>query len=364
VKILFVTNARLCNGAEEHLIDLAHFLLSTGVNLRFAILESSPFAERLQREKLPFANTFTATGKKIRSIINLARLIAAEQPDVVSVNREHNIYLTWLAVLLAAPFCRRRPKLAMIFHTPTGKRYPFLGWFDGIVATSRYTADSFITANPELAGKITIIHYGIHLPPPPDEAKANPDRERHFLKEYRYPLIGMVGELWKNQSELIPLAQILIHKLPNLTVAIVGGETEASFSALRQLIVENGLEKHFALIPRVPRTRIPDVFYDFDVSVSTHRNEGFGIVHIESLAAMTPLVAYNCGGIREIISNGGGILVDGGTAELAETLLRVLTDAKFRQTVGMEGRKIVEEQFTIEIMCRKHYDFYASLVNS
>lgn len=364
MKILFVTNARLCNGAEEHLIDLAHFLRSTGVNLLFAVLECSPFATRLQQEKLPFDNTFTASGKKVRSTINLARLIAAEQPDVVSVNREHNIYLTWLAVLLAAPFCRCRPRLAVIFHTPTGKRYPFLDRFDGIVATSRYTADSFIAANRELAGKITIIHYGIHLPPLPDEAKVNPDRERRFFKRYRYPLIGMVGELWKNQVELIPLTQILINKLPNLTVAIVGGETEASFAPLRQLIAENGLEKHFALIPRVPRTRIPDVFYDFDVSVSTHRNEGFGIVHIESLAAMTPLVAYNCGGIREIIADGGGCLVDGGTTELAETLLKILTDAQLRQAMGFEGRKIVEEQFTIEIMCRKHYDFYVSLVSS
>jgi glycosyltransferase involved in cell wall biosynthesis len=118
------------------------------------------------------------------------------------------------------------------------------------------------------------------------------------------------------------------------------------------------------LIPRVPRTRIPDIFYDFDVSVSTHRNEGFGIVHIESLAAMTPLVAYNCGGIREIIANGGGVLVDGGTAELAETLAKFLSDAQLRHTVGVEGRTVVKEQFTIEIMCRKHYDFYAYLANS
>ena len=364
MKILFVTNARLCNGAEEHLIDLAHYLVSTGVTVLFAVQKQCPFAERLQREKLPFVGCFAAKGKKLQSIITLARLIAVEQPDVISVNREHNIYRTWCAALLAAPFCRHRAKLVMVFHTPTGRRYPFLNRFDGIVATSQYTADSFIAANPELSGKITIIHYGIHLPPLPDESKADPDRERRFFKGYRYPLIGMVGELWKNQAELIPLARILINTLPNLTIAIVGGEEEASFAGLRQLIAENGMEQHFALVPRVSRTRIPDVFYDFDVSVSTHRNEGFGIVHIESLAAMTPLVAYNCGGIREIIRNGGGILVDGGITELAEKLLAVLTNANKRKALGMEGRTVVEEHFTIEIMCRKHHDYYAALVNS
>jgi glycosyltransferase involved in cell wall biosynthesis len=362
MKILFVTNARLCNGAEEQLIDLAHFLVEAGVKVLFAVQEHSPFVERLQRERLPFASCFAAKGKKLQSVATLARLIAAEQPDVISVNREHNIYRTWCAALLAAPFCRHRAKLAMVFHTPTGRRYPFLNRFDGILATSQYTADSFITTNPELAGKITIIHCGIHLPPLPDESKANPDRERLFFKGYGYPLIGMVGELWKNQAELIPLAQILIKRLPKLTVAIVGGETEASFAGLRQLIAENGMENHFVLLPRISRTRIPDVFYDFDVSVSTHRNEGFGIVNIESLAAMTPLVAYDCGGIREIICNGGGILVDGGTTDLAETLLRVLSDAKQRQALGSEGRKVVEEHFTIEMMCRKHHDYYLALL--
>ena len=363
MKILFVTNARLCNGAEEHLIDLGHSFVKAGIRVLFAVRESSAFAERLQQEQLPIAICFAAKGKKIRSVVTLARIISTEQPDVVSVNREHNIYLAWLAARLAAPFCKQRPKLAMVFHTPTGRRYPVLSRFDGIIATSRFTAGAFVSANPELSGKITVIHYGIHLPPPPDASKSNPERPRRFFTERGYPLIGMVGELWKNQSELIPLARTLITQFPHLTVAIVGGEDEASFSVLRELIAASGLKEHFVLVPRVSRTCIPNIFYDFDLSVSTHRNEGFGIVHIESLAAGTPAVAYRAGGLVEILEKGGSILVDGNVDDMAGAVARLLTDTSERVRLAAEGRLVVEAEFSIDIMSSRHLEFYRKLAD-
>lgn len=363
MKILFVTNARLCNGAEEHLIDLSHSLMEAGVAVLFAVRENSPFAERLQKEKLPIAICFAAKGKKFRSIFTLARIIATERPDVVSVNREHNIYLSWLATRFATPFYKKAAKLAMVFHTPTGRRYPILSRFDGIVATSRFTAGAFIGANPELEGRIKIIHYGIHLPPRPDESKSNPERPRRFFTERTYPIIGMVGELWKNQAELIPLARTLVKLFPSLTVAIVGGEEEASFSELKKLIAAVGMEKHFVLTPRVLRSIIPDIFYDFDVSVSTHRNEGFGIVHIESLAAGTPAVAYRAGGLVEILEKGGSILVDGDVEDMAQAVALLLTDNREHCRLAEEGRGVVEAEFSIETMSSRHLEFYRNLVD-
>lgn len=362
MKIIFVTNARLCNGAEEHLIDLAHCFVKAGVTVLFAVREKSAFADRLQQENLPVALCFAERGKKIRSILTLARLFASEMPDVVSVNREHNIYLTWLAAQLAIPLSGRRPKLAMVFHTPTGRRYPILSKFDGIVATSSFTGDSFIKSNPELTGKITTILYGIHLPPRPDKTKSDPERPRRFFTTRGFPLVGMVGELWKNQAELIPLTCILIKKHPNLTVAIVGGENKSSFSDLERDISASGLEKHFELVPRVPRAKIPDIFYDFDLSISTHRNEGFGIVHIESLAAGTPAVAYRAGGLVEILEKGGSILVNGGVEEMAQAVDSLLTEKNELLRLAESGREVVEHEFSIDIMSSRHLNFYRKLV--
>ncbi len=361
VKILFVTNARLCSGAEEHLIDLAHWLVAAGVDLSFAVRQQSVFAARLEHEKLPYTACFAEKGGAIASIRRLIAVITREQPDIISVNREHNIYPAWIAALCARPFMRYRPKLVMVFHTPTGRKYPILSRFDGILATSRFTAAAFVRANPHLQEKMTVIHYGTQLPPAPGPDKMDPDRQRNLLRQHGFPLIGMVGELWKNQEELIPITRHLVGTFPGLTVAIVGGEGEASFSLLRAQIVEAGLERHFLLVPRVPRSRIPDLFYDLDLSVSTHRNEGFGIVHIESLAAGTPVVAYHAGGLVEILERGGSVLVTGGVAEFSQTVASLLGDHVERQRLAREGREVVEAGFSLEVMGKRHLAYYHAI---
>jgi glycosyltransferase involved in cell wall biosynthesis len=363
MKVVFINNARLCSGAEEHLIDLGHWLSHHGVQPLFVTRNKSVFSARLEEESLPFVPCFAETGEKVRSIARIARLLVREQPDVISVNREHNIYPTWLASLLARPFLKRRPKLAMVFHTPTGRRYPVLRSFDGIIATSHYTAASFLAANPGLPENRAVIHYGIQLPPSPETGKRVPERPRRFFKDRGYPVIGMVGELWKNQEELIPITQRLIDEFPSLCVAIVGGEGQASFSQLRERIASCGLERHFELVPRIPRSSIPDVFYDFDLSVSTHRNEGFGIVHIESLASGTPVVAYRAGGLVEILEKGGSTLVDGGPEDFAQAVGLLLRSHEERTRKADEGRRVVEAEFSIDAMGSRHFKYYRDLVD-
>ena len=362
MKVVFINNARLCSGAEEHLIDLGHWLSQQGVQLLFVTRVNSVFSARLKEESLPFVPCFAEAGEKVRSIARIARLLIREQPDVISVNREHNIYPTWLASLLARPFLRRRPKMVMVFHTPTGRRYPILRSFDGIIATSQYTAASFVKANPGLPKSSAVIHYGIQLSPAPDPVKSVPERPRRFFRERGFPVIGMVGELWKNQEELIPITQRLVEEFPSLCVAIVGGEGHASFAHLRDWIAACGLERHFELVPRIPRSSVADVFYDFDLSVSTHRNEGFGIVHIESLAAGTPVVAYRAGGLVEILEKGGSILVDGGPEEFAQSVGRLLRNHEERAGKAHEGRRVVEDEFSIDAMGGKHFEYYRSLI--
>jgi len=92
---------------------------------------------------------------KKRSItlpVRIARAILAEQPDVLSINREHNILPVYYTARLIRPLLKTKPKLVAVFHTPTGRYYPGLRKFDGIIATSEYTGDSFVRANPGSSG--------------------------------------------------------------------------------------------------------------------------------------------------------------------------------------------------------------------
>jgi glycosyltransferase involved in cell wall biosynthesis len=287
--------------------------------------------------------------------------IVREQPDIVSVNREHDLLPTWISAKLSAPFLRRTHKLAAVFHTPTGRSIPVLRYFDGIVCTSLYTAQGFARTNPSVGAGISVIPYGIRLWPTEGEGKFRRDRERRFFKGRDFPIIGMVGELWKNQEELVEAARIIVREIPSATIAIVGGGWDHQVAALKRKTLDLGLEDHVLLTGRVDRGRIPDIFHDFDLSVSTHRNEGFGIVHIESLASLTPVVAYNSGGYVEMLRDGGGVLVEGGTQEFAETVVKLLRDDALRRRLGEEGRRIVESRYTLERMGQAHLEYYRRL---
>jgi glycosyltransferase involved in cell wall biosynthesis len=362
MKIFFLNNAKLCSGAEEHLLDLGCWLRDNVVEPVFLVRDKSIFRDRAASEGFKVYPVFTDGAKKILSIIRLARLILAEKPDVISVNREHNIIPAYLALIMASPFLKKTPKIVAVFHTPTGRHYPLLDKFDGIICTSKYTANSFMKSNPAISRRIQVIHYGIKLHETDQTSKFNRDRQRRYFRDKTFPVIGMAGELWKNQEELVDVAVRLKKHWPEITIAIVGGGSDEQFEFIRKKIKSCNLEGNFVLTGRVNRDLMPDIFFDFDLSVSTHRNEGFGIVHIESLAACTPVIAYNSGGLVEILAKGGGQLVVGGADQLAEAIIEFLLDDEHRRDIGIEGRKLVEDSFTLESMSLNHFNYYKSLI--
>jgi glycosyltransferase involved in cell wall biosynthesis len=359
MKILYVIGSRLMSGCEDHLLDIAVWFRAHGVEPVFLVRKGCLFQERLDAFGISNYPVFIP-GSKAGLPLRIAKVICAEQPDVISINREHNIMPAQAALVLARPFLKQKPKMVAVFHTPTGRWYPGLSRFNGVIGTSVYTADSFVRENPGIRNKTSVINYGITLPSADPASKLIRERPRKFFHGRGFPIIGMVGELWKNQEELVAVAPHLMERFPGITIAIIGGYEGGD--SLRQKIAAAGLEAHFVLTGRVARELIPDVFFDLDLSVSTHRNEGFGIVHIESLASYTPVVAYNSGGLVEILREGGGVLVDGGTNEFAAAIIDLLVNDERRWALGREGRRVVEENFSADAMGQKHLAFYRRLV--
>ncbi len=362
MKILFVDNAMLVGGAEEHLLDLSAWLAKKGVEPVFVAREEGHFPEAIRQRGFTHYRSSRQGPRKALSLFQLARAIAREKPDIVSVNREHDLLLAYIALGMARPALRRRPRTVAVFHTPTGRRHDVLTRYDGVLCTSDFTAGAFIRANPWIRDRVAMIHYGIRVPEVDAAAKLRRDRPRRFFTGQGFPVIGMVGELWKNQEELVDAARLLVREFPQLTVAVVGGGYPSQVDALKEKIRRHGLERNFVLTGRLDRRLIPDVFHDFDLSVSTHRNEGFGIVHIESLACLTPVVAYNVGGYVEMLREGGGSLVEGGVEALADAVASLLRDDGRREALAREGRRIVEEKFSVERMGERHLRYYSEVL--
>lgn len=286
-----------------------------------------------------------------------------ERFHVVSVNREHDLLLTALAWRIAFPL-RKPGRLMMSYHTATSRKQILLGTVDGIVCISEHVRTKLISGNSNAASKITLCYYGIEMPDAPGTDKFDIHRKRRFFSGADFPLVGMVGEFWKNQSELVEMIPEFKKSYPGIKVALVGDDSDRNLvDPLRSRIRELGAEENVVFTGRVARDRIPDIFYDFDISLTTHRNEGFGIVHLESLAAGTPVIAYNEGGFVDIFrGEDAGVLVDAGPAEFASAVADLLRDHDRRFAMGRAGYDLVNRRFSVRTMGKAYLEFYRDLV--
>lgn len=365
MKILLINNGKGWSGGQEHLKDLAMELRNNGVEVHFLVREDTVNETRFAElgftvHLMPYKYGWNTAKAFFRLVATLRR----ERFDIVSINREHDLALTVLAYRCAFPFGSPSSRLMMSYHLPTDHYQLFLSAVDAIACISEHVQTKLLRILPAMADRTSILYYGIALPPSPDATKFSIDRPRRYITNRPFPVIGMVGEFWKNQIELIEMLPVLKQDFPGITVAFIGNNTARSLvEPLEVRARELGVEENVIFTGLVPRQQIQDVFYDLDLSVTTHRNEGFGIVHLESLAAGTPVVAYNEGGFVDIFKGEDvGILVDNGIAEFAAATVTLLKDNPRRFAMGARGYELVQSRYSTQAMGRTYLDFYRHLL--
>jgi glycosyltransferase involved in cell wall biosynthesis len=94
---------------------------------------------------------------------------------------------------------------------------------------------------------------------------------------------------------------------------------------------------------------MPFVFNAADLYVTTAIEEAFGQTLLEASACGVPAVAFNVGGIKDIVVHEEtGLLVDRISAsDLLAAIERLVGDAALREKLGRNGRARVESRFTL-----------------
>ena len=363
MKILLVNNDKGWGGGQEFLKGLSLELRNAGFDVHMAVRAGSPSEERFESLGLSVHSLSRRGMKALLSIRTLAAVMRREHFDVISINREHDIFSTVLARRLAFPFSCPG-KLLMTYHVGIARKQFFLGAMDAILCVSNHVRARLLERHPGIAAKSRVVHNGIRVTACPDLEKFSVIRKRHFFHGVGGPLIGMVGPLWKNQTELVDCIPLLRREFPAIRVAFVGDDTELPYAAqLKEKIREMGVGEHVMFTGKVPHEQMADIFYDFDLTVSTFRNEGHPLAPLESLAAGTPVVAYNEGGQVDILQGEeAGILVDGGTAEFVAAVAELLRDDERRFAMGRRGVELVNRKFTVASMVDRYCSLFRELL--
>ena len=101
------------------------------------------------------------------------------------------------------------------------------------------------------------------------------------------------------------------------------------------------------------------------VAVFPSLYEPFGIVALEAMAAGTPVVASETGGLAEIITHGvdGMRAYPGNANSLADNILAVLQDDALVAKLSANGRRLVAEVYDWENIARRTADVYQEVYN-
>ena len=120
------------------------------------------------------------------------------------------------------------------------------------------------------------------------------------------------------------------------------------------------LSGNFKFLGNFKEDALPAMYNCADVFVLPSIQEGQGIVLLEAQASGKPVVAFDVGGVNEAVQNKEtGLLVNrGSSGELADALLKLLSDNTLREKMGTNGRRFVTENFTWDTCAQKMLKVY------
>jgi glycosyltransferase involved in cell wall biosynthesis len=113
------------------------------------------------------------------------------------------------------------------------------------------------------------------------------------------------------------------------------------------------------------RNDIQEVFAKCNIVVLPSYREGLPKVLIEAASCARPIIATDVPGCREIVRNNeNGLLVPPHDSKsLAHGLRTLIKDAELRAAMGERGRKIVQDEFSEEIVVRKTMEVYKKILS-
>jgi len=168
----------------------------------------------------------------------------------------------------------------------------------------------------------------------------------------------------KGHDVFIKAAASVVQQFPNVTFSVAGEVLDlAYFKELQDLVRDLKLTDHFRFISGV--TNLREHLSAADIFVLPSRSEGFSNAIIEAMAASLPVVATDVGGNAEAVKDGvsGFIVPPDDIAALSEAIIELLSDPSKAKEMGIAGRDLAAERFTIEAMMNRITHVYASLLN-
>lgn len=204
---------------------------------------------------------------------------------------------------------------------------------DQIIAVSNFTRN-IILANYHIPPeKVLTIYNAVE----PFDIKLK-SKDRSSKEEKIVLFLGRITNQ-KGPGYFIDAAELLLRKMKNIRFIMAG-----KGDLLEQMInrvAERNISDHFEFPGFIQDSDVYNLLGSADVFVMPSVSEPFGIVALEAMHAMTPVVISRQSGASEVLRN--VIKVDyWNVQQIADAVLQLLSDSELKTAMAKEAKKEVE----------------------
>lgn len=266
-----------------------------------------------------------------------------------------------IAVVLGA---RLRPIVSLHAPVPWGEQPRFRALTTRLAARLTRSISPCCSAVADLlqeagvsASQISVVHGGVELP---KEGPSKSDSRSALRIPSSAFVVGTVVRLAPEKA--VPDLVRAVANLPlgpNEPFLLVKGDNGVCRPEVEALLRELLPGRHRLLGVEANNDQ---VYAASDVFGLSSTSEGFPLVLLEAAARRLPVVSTDVGSVRDFISNGvNGFMVPPRHCGAFSDALSILqNNPVLRETMGTEGRRRVEESFTVDAMVRGYLAEYPS----
>lgn len=232
---------------------------------------------------------------------------------------------------------------------------------DGVVANSGAVARFAIEQEGLDPGLMYVIPNGIDA----DSFVANANVE-HARRRYKIPperrVVGIVANFSpvKDYPLFVAMAERLVQQRDDVHFLAVGAGPLAK--NIEDLVEKKGLWERFTRVSTICER--PDLYAIMDVCVLCSKVEGFPNAIIEAMAAGTPVVAADVGGVPELVINGqtGRLVASRDPEDFAEAVAGLLDHPEGARRMAAAAAAFVRRELTVDQMVNTYRALYADLL--
>ncbi|OIO19925.1 MAG: hypothetical protein AUJ23_01230 [Candidatus Magasanikbacteria bacterium CG1_02_32_51] len=164
-------------------------------------------------------------------------------------------------------------------------------------------------------------------------------------------------------------------KRPEMIIEVIGNFEKEIQDKIQLTIIGDGKKKEFLqnlakekkvdviFAGNLERNKVIDELVKSDIFVFVSAWEGFPYTILEAMSVGLPVIASNVGGISEVVDNTVGRLVENGSIQIAQALLELINNPELRWKLGKNGRKLIENKFSLEKMLKETEKIYKEVLS-